>query len=73
MVDRAKEAKRAQAEERFKKVQAAEAAAKEIIESDRAFVRKKTERLRALRLAKEAGDGVTEIDKKPVRKRAKKA
>lgn len=75
MADRTKTSGRTQAEERFKKLQETEAAAKELIDAERASVREKTRRLKALRLAKEAAAGVTEIDKKPpARKpRAKKA
>jgi hypothetical protein len=71
MVDRTKEAKRVLAEERFTKAQARESETRNLIETERALVRKKTERLKALRLAKEASEGLSEIDKKPVKKRAK--
>jgi hypothetical protein len=45
--------------------------AKSLADSDLEKARKKTERLRRLRLAKEAGEGVTELDKKPAQKKAK--
>jgi hypothetical protein len=45
--------------------------AKSLADADLESARKKTERLRKLRLAKEAGEGVTELDKKPARKNVK--
>jgi hypothetical protein len=47
--------------------------AKAHVDKEREAVRKKTERLRNLRLAKEAVEGVTEIDKKPAARKNRTA
>ena len=60
---------RDQAEARFKKAQKATQDAKEArahYESEARAVREKTARLKAMRLAKEATDSETRVDKKPV-------
>jgi hypothetical protein len=60
---------RDQAETRFKKAQKATQDAKEAradYESEARTVREKTARLKALRLAKEAADLKTRVDKKPI-------
>ncbi len=60
---------RDQAEARFKKAQKATQDAKEAraaYESEARAVREKTARLKALRLAKEATDLETRVDKKPI-------
>ena len=60
---------RDQAEARFKKAQKAAQDAKEAradYESEARTVREKTARLKALRLAKEAADLETRVDKKPI-------
>jgi hypothetical protein len=60
---------RDQAEARFKKAQKATQDAKEAradYESEARTVREKTARLKALRLAKEAADLETRVDKKPI-------
>jgi hypothetical protein len=66
---------RSQAEERFDRASRTNNEARAIIELEREAMRKKTARLRKLRLAKEAEDGITVIDKKPAAKKkaAKKA
>lgn len=63
---------RSQAEERFDRARRTNDEAMSIIELERDAMRKKTARLRKLRLAKEAEAGVTPIDKPPPRKRAAK-
>jgi hypothetical protein len=66
---------RSQAEERFDRAKATTETATSIIDIERDAMRKKTARLRKLRLAKEAESGATPIDKKPSptkRKAAKK-
>ena len=71
MPDHSKE--RDQAEARFKKAQKATQDAKEAraqYESEASAVREKTAKLRALRLAKEAADLETRVEKEP---RASKA
>jgi hypothetical protein len=60
---------RDQAEARFKKAQKATQDAKEAradYETEARTVREKTARLKALRLAKEAADLETRVDKKPI-------
>ena len=64
---------RSRAEERFNKAKRATDEAKATSEADLAATRKKTARLRAERLAKEAAEGATEIDKKPAVKKPKTA
>lgn len=59
---------RSQAEERFDRARKTNDEARSIIEIERDAMRKKTARLRKLRLAKEAEDGLTVIDKPPARK-----
>lgn len=56
---------RSQAEERFDRARKTNDEAMSIIDVERDAVRKKTARLKKLRLAKEAEDGITPIDKKP--------
>jgi hypothetical protein len=50
---------------------ATDSEAKRLIEEERAAREKKTERLKALRLAKEAREGVTELDRKPAKRKRK--
>jgi hypothetical protein len=65
---------RSQAMERFDRARKTTEEAMSIIDLERDATRKKTARLRKLRLEKEAEDGVAPIDKKPVAKKvAKKA
>jgi hypothetical protein len=64
---------RSQAEERFDRARKTNEEARSIIDIERDATRKKTARLRKLRLAKEAEASVTPIDKKPAAKRAKAA
>jgi hypothetical protein len=64
MAEDSKGAKRDRAESRFKKAQTTDQEARGLIEAERAAIRKKTERLKSLRLAQEADAGKTEIDKK---------
>jgi hypothetical protein len=52
------------AEARFDKARKTTETAQALIDSELAAVRAKTKRLKAARLAKEAGEGVTELDKK---------
>ena len=64
---------RDQAEARFKKAQKATHDAKEAraaYEAEARTVREKTARLKALRLAKEATDLETRVDKKPIASKA---
>ena len=63
---------RSQAEERFDRARKTNDEAKSVIELEREATRKKTERLRALRLAKEAEAGITPIDKPPAKKPKKR-
>jgi hypothetical protein len=63
---------RSPAEERFDRARKTNDEAMSIIDMERDAMRKKTARLRKLRLAKEATDGVTPIDKKPTKKAAAK-
>jgi hypothetical protein len=60
---------RSQAEERFDRATRTNNEARAIIELERDALRKKTARLRKLRLAKEAEAGITVIDKKPAPKK----
>ena len=53
ITDSNKEAQRMRAEEKFKKAETTNAKAKQAIDSERESVRKKTDRLKALRLAKD--------------------
>jgi hypothetical protein len=62
---------RSQAEERFDRARKTNEEANSIIDLERDAMRKKTARLRKLRLAKEAEAGITPIDKKPATKKAK--
>jgi hypothetical protein len=62
---------RNKAEARFDALKSTDEA-KSIIDSDLEAARKKTERLRKLRLAKEAGAEITEIDKKPTPKKPRR-
>lgn len=64
---------RSQAEERFDRARKTHEEAKSIIDIERDATRKKTARLRKLRLEQEAAAGLTPIDKKPAAKKAKKA
>ena len=64
---------RSRAEERFDKAQKTTNEARAQIDSDLQAVRKKTSRLRALRLAKDAAEQKTEIDKKPAARKRKPA
>lgn len=64
---------RSQAEARFDKALRTNEEARSIIEMEREAMRKKTARLRKLRLAKEAEAGITPIDKPPAKKKAKAA
>ena len=54
MTDNSKEAERDRAEAKFKKAETTSAKAKQAIDSERESVRKKTDRLKAQRLAKDA-------------------
>ena len=63
---------RSQAEERFDRARKTNEEARSIIDLERDATRKKTARLRKLRLAKEAEAGITPIDEKPAAKKAKK-
>jgi hypothetical protein len=60
---------RSQAEERFDRARKTTEEAMSIIDLERDARQKKTARLRALRLAKEAEEGLTPIDKKPAAKK----
>jgi hypothetical protein len=63
---------RNQAEARFDKARRTTETAQALIDSELAAVRAKTKRLKAARLAQEAKEGVTELDKKkPAKKKAK--
>jgi hypothetical protein len=64
---------RSQAEERFDRARKTNDEAMSIIDIERDAMRKKTARLRKLRLAQEAEAGVTLIDKKPPAKKRKAA
>ncbi len=64
---------RSQAEERFDRARKTTEEARSIIDIEHDALRKKTARLRALRLAKEAEDSVAPIAKKPAAKKPKKA
>ena len=64
---------RSQAEERFGRAKKTTEEARSIIDLEHDAMRKKTARLRALRLAKEADDRATLIEKKPAAKKPKKA
>ena len=64
---------RARAKSKFAQAQRTSDEAKALAGSELSAVRKKTERLRKLRLAKEAGEGVTELDKKPAARKKRKA
>jgi hypothetical protein len=62
------------AEARFDKARKTTETAQALIDSELAAIRAKTKRLKAARLAKEAGEGVSELDKKkpkPAKKKAK--
>lgn len=59
------------AEARFDKAQQTTENAKSQIEQDLRAARAKTARLKALRLAKEAAEGKTELDQKPAGKTRK--
>jgi len=72
MVDDPKGA-RERAESKFAQAQRTSDEAKALAGADLDAARKKTERLRKLRLAKEAGEGVTQLDKKPVARKKRKA
>lgn len=72
MADDSKGAKRDRAESRFKKAQTTDQEAKGLIEAERAAIRKKTERLKNLRLAQEADAGKAEIEKKPAAPKKRK-
>jgi len=63
---------RSQAEERFDRARRTNDEARSIIDLERDAMRKKTARLRKLRLEKEAEAGITVIDKKPAAKKARK-
>ncbi len=63
---------RNQAEARFDKAQKTSQVAHALIDSELTATRAKTERLKAARLAQEAKDGISELDKKPAKKPAKK-
>jgi hypothetical protein len=58
-------ARRSQAEEWFERTQATNAEARKVVDSDLTAARKKTAKLKAQRLAKEAAEGKTVLDKKP--------
>ena len=60
---------RSQAEERFDRASRTNNEARAIIELERDALRKKTARLKKLRLAKEAEAGIAVIDKKPAAKK----
>jgi hypothetical protein len=60
---------RERAEARFDKAQRSTDEARAITDSELSAARKKTERLRKLRLARESGEGITEIDAKPAKKK----
>ena len=60
---------RSQAEERFDRARRTNDEARSIIDLERDAMRKKTARLRKLRLEKEAAEGVTVLDKKPAAKK----
>jgi hypothetical protein len=64
---------RSQAEERFDRARKTNDEAMSIIDLERDAMRKKTARLRKLRLAKEAEAGITPIDQKPAAKKRKTA
>ena len=72
MAEDSKGAKRDRAESRFKKAQTTDQEARGLIEAERAAVRKKTERLKNLRLAQEADAVKTEIEKKPAATKKRK-
>jgi hypothetical protein len=55
MADDAKSSIRHRAESRFKKAQTTDREAKGLIEAERDSIRKKTQRLKSLRLARDAG------------------
>ncbi len=69
MADRTKDMQRAKAEERFRKARTIETEAKELIEVERASVRAKTDRLKGLRVTKEANDARAEATKRRIRRR----
>ena len=54
--DRNKEAQRTRAEEKFKKAETTNAKTRQSIDSERESVRKKTDRLKAQRLAKDVAE-----------------
>ena len=62
---------RSRAEERFNKAKRTTDEAKASADAALTATRKKTARLKAERLAKEAAEGVAEIDKKPRSKKPK--
>jgi hypothetical protein len=62
---------RSQAEERFDRARKTNDEAMSIIDLERDAMRKKTARLKKLRLAQEAEVGVTLLDKKPPAKKRK--
>ncbi|HEX9903337.1 MAG TPA: hypothetical protein VGA77_00075 [Propylenella sp.] len=64
---------RSEAEERFSRAQRTTETATGIIAAEREAILKKTARLRKLRLAKEAREGETVLDKKPAKKSKKPA
>jgi hypothetical protein len=64
---------RSQAEERFGRAKKTTEEARSIIDLEHDAMRKKTARLRALRLAKEEDDRAALAEKKPAAKKPKKA
>jgi hypothetical protein len=64
---------RSQAEERFDRARRTHDEAKSIIDLERDAMRKKTARLKKLRLAKEAEDDAASLKKPPAKKKAKTA
>jgi hypothetical protein len=64
---------RTQAETRFDKAQKTTEVAQSLIDSELAATRAKTKKLKAARLAQEAKDGISELDKPAKKKPAKKA
>jgi hypothetical protein len=62
---------RSQAEERFDRARKTNDEAMAIIDIERDALRKKTARLKKLRLAREAEEGTTLIDKKPPARKRK--
>ena len=58
-------------EERRASAQATDSEARKLIGAELDATRKKTDRLKALRLAKEAREGLTELDRKPAKRKSK--